>query len=179
MTPKRPKAQSPKQSAKRKPRADLPPLVPQPGGRGAIYRGGVPGNAGGGRPRDAVRAKLLHLAEGKGVPFLDDLMDGKVSVQFLGTCPACHVVTALPQGDDLHEFYRGVLTIVGRSVEQRLRGSEQTLKYGLGTKDEVEVTDSPRVQTFLRRLYQIVEEVCGPERVQQIAQQVSTYQEGK
>lgn len=34
-----------------------PALVPQPGGKGALYAGGVPGNRGGGRPPDKVRRK--------------------------------------------------------------------------------------------------------------------------
>ncbi len=41
-----------------------PTLVPQPGGRGALYSGGKPGNSGGGRPPSALRAVAReHLDE--------------------------------------------------------------------------------------------------------------------
>lgn len=42
----------------------MPPLVPQPNGKGAIYQGGIPGNKGGtGRPRSEVRAAALEGAD--------------------------------------------------------------------------------------------------------------------
>lgn len=40
-----------------------PPLVPQPGGRGAIYQGGVPGNRGGGRTPDEFRQTMEALGK--------------------------------------------------------------------------------------------------------------------
>ena len=49
----------------RKPRAKAPPdmeRVPQPGGRGALLRGGVPGNRGGMNYPDAFKAKMRELA---------------------------------------------------------------------------------------------------------------------
>jgi len=41
----------------------MPPLIPQPGGRGAIYRGGVPGNSGGGNIAKRIRKKDAKRAE--------------------------------------------------------------------------------------------------------------------
>jgi hypothetical protein len=54
---RRKKAKTAKKTAK----ATTPALVPQPGGRGALYAGGVPGNAGGGRPADELKKKFREL----------------------------------------------------------------------------------------------------------------------
>jgi hypothetical protein len=43
-----------KKTAKKTPK--LPALIPQPNGKGALLAGGLPGNKGGGRPPDAIRA---------------------------------------------------------------------------------------------------------------------------
>src|SRR5688572_22994648 len=45
-------------------KSDRPHLIPQPGGRGALLSGGLPGNAGGGRPASDLRARMRgSLAE--------------------------------------------------------------------------------------------------------------------
>ncbi len=45
------------------PQAAMPVLVPQPNGKGALLSGGMPGNAGGGRPRDEFKAWLEGLMD--------------------------------------------------------------------------------------------------------------------
>lgn len=40
----------------------MPELIPQPGGRGALLTGGMPGNVGGGRPPDEFKRMLAHLS---------------------------------------------------------------------------------------------------------------------
>jgi len=109
-------------------------LVPQPHG-GALLRGGVPGNAGGsGRPRNELRAELRDLARSRGVPFLVEVLDGKVTVSFVGTCPKCKHEC----GDDgfSEKFWARVEDAVQASVDQRLKAIEQMLRYGLGTQTE-------------------------------------------
>lgn len=63
MSPRKKRPKSASETAKVK-------LVPRPDGRGALLTGGVPGNAGGGRPPSLVRAALresfftrIHILE--------------------------------------------------------------------------------------------------------------------
>lgn len=44
--------------------------IPQPGGRGALNSGGTPGNKGGGRPREAIRARCRTLFDNHGIKVL-------------------------------------------------------------------------------------------------------------
>lgn len=44
---------------------ESPKLVPQPNGRGALLSGGLPGNKGGGRPKDEFQARMRELASGE------------------------------------------------------------------------------------------------------------------
>ena len=54
-------------------------MVTQPGGRGALLAGGMPGNAGGGRPKEVWRAKVrTALEEADGVGFLVRVVKGEV-----------------------------------------------------------------------------------------------------
>lgn len=52
-----------------------PPLVPQEHG-GAIYRGGLPGNKGGGRPKSVVKAACLRSFDER-IPVLESIADGE------------------------------------------------------------------------------------------------------
>lgn len=166
-----------KSAAKKRPQVkSLPRLVPQPHG-GALLAAGQPGNRGGGRPRDEVRAKLLTLSQGKSLPFLSRLLDGHVDVELYGVCVHCHERQEVPDGEAYDRLYSRVLAAVTASVLDRLRASEQTLKYGLGTKDEVEVIDSPKVQRFLAWLYSRVEAIAGAAAAEQLRAELSTYRE--
>lgn len=129
------KPKSPKKSPK------VPPLVPQPNGRGAIYQGGVPGNAGGGRPKDVVREKLAELAKGKGFRFLDELMDGKARFRLVGTCEKCgHEATEPLNKSEMDAMWDEIKA----TIDHRLKANDQILKYGLGQKDEMTVV-SPEI----------------------------------
>lgn len=104
-------------------------MIPQPHG-GALRNGGT--NKGGpGRPKDALRAKLRKLAEGKGVPFLRELMKGDVRVRFIGKCPECEHDQAI---DDA--WVRDAVAALNENVRARLMANDQMLKYGLGTQVE-------------------------------------------
>src|SRR6185437_9022142 len=111
-----------------------PALIPQPRG-GALYAGGVPGHAGGsGRPRDAFRAALRKLSQGKGLPFLNRILDGEIPVAFVGECPSCHTSVHEPDLDG--KYVQRLREMIERSIDQQLRANEQALKYGLGTVTE-------------------------------------------
>lgn len=129
-------------------------LVPQKHG-GAIHQG-APANpvAGTGRPPDALRAAMRELGATKGLPFLEDVLDGKVSVSLIGKCENCGEVGE-PDADWVKELLKGIAA----STDQRLKANEQALKYGLGTKDELSVV-SPDV---VRRLEQQVTVISGRE----------------
>lgn len=107
-------------------------MVAQPHG-GAIWSG-APANpvAGTGRPPDEIRAKMRELGAKKSVPFLSDLLDGKVSVSLLGKCDACG--HDQPINAELMEQW---MERVKASIDQRLKAAEQTMKYGLQAKELV------------------------------------------
>lgn len=108
-----------------------PALVPQPHG-GALLSGGLPGHAGGpGRPKDEIRARLREIAYGKGLTFLDELLDGRISVRLVGRCSQCGNEQA-PDPD----FVRALLERIEASVDQRLKANEQALRFGVGTQTE-------------------------------------------
>lgn len=127
-------------------------------------RGGKPGNKGGGRPKDEVRAKLTKLAQGKGLRFLNKLMDGKVEVQLVGKCHKCG-----EEGEIDARWVETVVDALSTSVDQRLKGLEQAFKYGIGTKDEVDVKTHPDVQRFIGQVAQATRELFGDEGYQKIA----------
>jgi predicted RNA-binding protein Jag len=94
-----------------------PPLVPQENGRGALYAGGVKGNAGGGRPPSHVRAAHLSNAD-KGASFIARFLE-------LATLKLEEASTV----QDLEEL-RGYLSEVIRSIDV-------SNKYGLGEQKVV------------------------------------------
>lgn len=148
-TKPRQKPRKKSQTATKKAGEKAGPLVAQQHG-GAIYQG-APANpvAGPGRPKDEVREKLLGLANGKGVPFLDKLLDGEVDVAFYTTCPKCNHREELPEDDEyLDKIMDRIGDQVSASVDQRLKGNDQALKYGLGTKDEIDIMSHPDAQRF-------------------------------
>jgi hypothetical protein len=137
-------------SAKESPK--MPSLVVQPNGRGAIYSGGVPGNAGGGRPKDIVRDKLANLAEGKGFRFLDELMEGKVRFRLVGKCGECGhegEPNTTAEADALWDEIKA-------SIDHRLKANDQILRYGVGTKDEVMTPASAEVQARLQATVNLI-----------------------
>lgn len=85
------------------PAADTAALVPQPRG-GALRTGGKPGNKGGGRPPDEVRARLLKIFDTHAVGFLERTLKGKapaelklraVEIAARHTLAAKHEITAV------------------------------------------------------------------------------------
>ena len=108
----------------------VPVLIPQPHG-GALRNGG-PNVGGPGRPKNEIRAKLRELAYGKGLDFLSELLDGKLTVELLGECPHCGE-TSTP---DLTKWTATLLDKVSASADQRLKANEQALRFGVGTQSE-------------------------------------------
>jgi hypothetical protein len=105
-----------------------------PGRNGGSIWNGPPANpvAGTGRPPDEVRAKLRELGAKKGIPFLEDLFDGKIMLSLLGKCDEC--------GHDQPISAEWVELLTERvkvSVDQKLKAAEQTFKYGLQAKELV------------------------------------------
>lgn len=140
-------------------------LVPQKHG-GAIWKGTpetiVPGP---GRPPEAIRQAMRELGAAKGVPFLSDVLDGKVTFDLVGKCLHCGKESAQPDSEWLRTLREQIRT----SVDQRLKANEQALKYGLGTKDELNLADDPRVKRTIQRVAELVLEIAGPEIHAQIA----------
>ncbi len=140
-------------------------LVPGRNG-GMIRRGNLPGSAtaGPGRPPDAIRAALRNLAAEKSLPFLESLFDGAVKVAFVGTCANCKTVQGLPEGDAWTFALETATASIADSLANRLKASEQTLKYGLPTKaDATSVEDHPEFARKVGALRQALVELCGEE----------------
>lgn len=148
-------------------------LVVPAHGRGRLWQGKaenhVPGT---GRPKDEVRAKLAELSLGKGVDFLTQLMDGKVDVRFFGMCPHCKKETPLPEGDAYDKLMDEIGDRVNSSIEHRLKGNEQALKYGVGTKDEIDIREDPRVKAFIEKTMAVVQRNTGTEVYKKIIQEL-------
>ena len=166
------------QTATKRPRKSPKPkgeLVVPEHGRGKIWKG-APANpvAGPGRPKDEVREKLLGLANGKGIPFLDQLFAGEVDVRFYGTCPKCQHRHELPDDD---EYLEKILDEIGdkarSSVDHRLRGMDQALRYGLGTKDELDIASDPRTKRFIQVYTDVLHAEVSPQVAQKILQKVA------
>jgi hypothetical protein len=168
--PKRKKPEKRKSLSKKSPnKRPIGKLVPQPGGRGAIWQG-PPAHpvAGSGRPKDEVRAKLARIANGSGIRFLDGLMSGKVIVRLVGKCRNCGKVHQTLTGDEMSKL----ITRIGVSVDQRLKGNEQALRYGVGVKDELDIRSHPEVQRFVLLHAKATREIAGDEMYQKIAERV-------
>lgn len=98
------------------------PRVVQPHG-GALNAGGTPGNRGGGRKRDEIRAKLERIVDERGVKYLDDVLAGRV--EYIGTCPECGWESA------------GVEPGAIPSPDARLRAADVALKYSIGSEKTI------------------------------------------
>lgn len=75
---------------------------------------------------------MRELGAAKSLPFLSELLDGKVSVSLLGKCEACEHEQALSE-----EWVEMIMQRLKASVDQRLKAAEQTFKYGLQSKELV------------------------------------------
>ena len=136
-------------------------LVRQPHG-GAIRVGSQKGNTPGtGRPPDEIRAKLREIGVSKGVPFLSDVLDGKITFTLTGVCSECG-----KESKPTDALWLRVLTDqITASVDQRLKANEQAFKYGLGTKDEISVTDHPKFREAVAVVRAELEAEFGADRV--------------
>ena len=143
-------------------------LIPQPHGGALRPRGKIGHKGGPGRPKDEVRAKLAKLANGKGMSFLKSLMEGEIVVRLTGKCEKCGKEGQPLDGDE----YESLIERIRASVDQRLKGNEQALRYGIGTKDEVDVKSHPDVQRFVAQVAQATRELFGDEGYQRIAARV-------
>lgn len=139
MSPKTPK-QAPKRSHKAtKTAAKSPVHIPQPHG-GALLSGGVPGNRGGGRPPDMLGQKLREIGMVHAAPLLEDVMQGKIRLVWVGTCPKCKHVGELPEGDDLDALKDTIRT----TVDQQLKASDQTLRYAQKDQKDIDYQEAAR-----------------------------------
>lgn len=139
----RPRSTAKKTSKGRKaaPKAggEASPLVSQPHG-GALWQGPAANPvAGPGRPPDTVRAAYRELGATKGLKLIDKTLDGEIVVSLVGKCPKCKYEGAMPDGLEL----AGLVKQVRATVDQQLKANEQALKYGLGTKDELDIANHP------------------------------------
>lgn len=157
--PQKPPAKSVKKTG---PKAGA--VVPQKHG-GAIYQG-APKNpvAGTGRPPEVIRAAMRELGATKGLPFLSGVLDGKIDVQFVGTCPRCKAIQPLPEGEALDTLVDAVSGAVRASVDHRLKANEQAFKYGLGEKVQVNFTEHPEFQRRMAALRQALIEIVGEDQ---------------
>ena len=143
-------------------------LVPQKHG-GAIWKGTpetiVPGP---GRPPEAIRAAMRELGASKGVPFLSDVLDGKISYTLVGVCSECGKESRPSE----QLWMRALADKIQASVDQRLKANEQAFKYGLGTKDEVSVV-SPEVQSRVAQTVAAVTELLPADLAEPLLERLS------
>ena len=128
-------------------------LIPQPNGS-ALLSGGVPGHRGGtGRPPDRIRRQLQELGIENGLPFLKRVLEGVVEVRFVGVCQHCKRVSEIDRADR-GRWLEYATEQAKASVDQRLKAVEQTFRYGVGTKESVEINlrEDPRVLALLQHI---------------------------
>jgi hypothetical protein len=63
----------------------------------------------------------------------------------------------------LDELLPDVLERYRKGELDHVRVVEFLAKYGLGTKDEINLADDPRVKATIRRVAELVLEIAGPE----------------
>jgi hypothetical protein len=119
-------------------------LVPQPHG-GALATGGIPGNAGGGRPPSIVRERCRRGFDRR-IPVLEAIADGE-PVQKM----------RLPDGEELE-------AVVSASPADRIRAMDVLGRYGLAT-GRLDLED---VRLRLARTLQRITEVCDPETAESL-----------
>lgn len=131
------RSKRPKSAAKRAEAASaMPVLIPQAHG-GALLSGGQPGQTPGtGRPKNEIRERLRGIAFGKGLGFLDETLDGKVTVQLFGKCMHCGETSPIDP-----VVQKSLLDRISASVDQRLKANEQALRFGVGTQSEQVISD--------------------------------------
>ena len=115
-----------------------------------------------------MRAKLARLANGGGIHFLENLMAGRVVVRLTGKCRKCGAVHDALSDEETSKL----LTRIGVTVDQRLKGNEQALRYGVGVKDELDIRSHPEVQRFVLLHAKATREIAGDEMYQKIAERV-------
>ncbi len=99
-------------------------MVTQPGGRGALLAGGMPGNAGGGRPKEILRRRCREEIESrKGIEYVASVMDGTAVEK---------VPVTVGSGKDA----RVVLVDVSPKTRDRLYAYELLMDRGYGKPDQ-------------------------------------------
>lgn len=132
----------------------MPALVPRPDGRGALYAGGVPGNRGGGKPANAVRAAAREAFADR-LPMLAALADGEVRTRLVGVCKECGA-------EDTKKLTEAELRAAFPTVSDRIYAL-RTLAMFSDLKDSGLPDDG-----LLQELGQAVVDVVGPEPWQKI-----------
>ena len=134
--------------------------VAQPRG-GFLWQGKAPNHvAGPGRPKEELRAKIRELGAEKGLPFLAGILAGRVDVQLVGTCDACQHEQPIT-----HEWKDRALQKLASSVDQRMKATDLSLKYGLGTMKEVSVEN---VRERMAKTLEVIRGHCSPEQAEAI-----------
>lgn len=111
-------------------RAETPALIEQPHG-GALLAGGVPGNAGGGRPRNAIRDRLASIVDEDGVDFIRGVVRGEVVTRLVQKCEHCGKE---PTKQTAEELLKSV-----PAVTDRVAAFDKAARYGIGTTKEITV----------------------------------------
>jgi hypothetical protein len=165
--PKRGKAKTPTVTA-------TPALVPQPGGRGALYQGGVPGNRGGvGRPPSAIRAHCRGSFSDR-IAVLEAIADGdatetvRVPLVVLlahAACPKCGEGLKVT-GDD-----PDLRIEVKRSAQatDRIAAVDKLGKYGLDARTQMSVDD---VRERLRATVGLIREAVPTDEADRLLERI-------
>ena len=119
---------------------DLPDVVPQPHG-GALYRRGVPGNKGGGRPPSELRKEMREVV-GDHIDTIRRFAEGRATITLRQACPECgHEPDDLPSIQD--EIKAALPT-----VADRIRAIEMAAKVGFGARVTTEDVKERLAQTL-------------------------------
>lgn len=173
MTPAKKAARNKRKTAAKSAKVAVSPI------NGAVIPlGAHPGNTGGkkgrsGRPADTIREAMRELGAEKGVPFLSEVLDGKVPVTLVGTCSHCGQESTPASAD----WLKDLMGEIKASVDQRLKANEQALKYGLSPKELV--IASTEAASFFDCVYRATVERVGESEAEAIKQRAVALMDAK
>jgi hypothetical protein len=111
--------------------AAMPPLIPQPGGRGALYAHGVPGNRGGGRPASKLRLNFMHML-GKGQK--EAMRRLRAQEKVIEKRPSMEQLEAMEKDEILALIETGAFDTSALTDSALVKYMDVCAKYSIGSK---------------------------------------------
>ena len=135
-------------------------VMQSPRSGAVVPTGAHPGNTGGkpgrsGRRSDAFKQRLEAIRDEKGMPVLEQVLDGAISYHLTGVCEHCGKTSTGPKK------FEDVLKLLP-SIDSRLRGVDLSLRYTAGLERVVRLEGAPDIQRAFDALKAVVRQQLEP-----------------